>query len=334
MSKKSKKALEKQNLGKYIFIIFSLFLFVGAGKTVVQVASFNFDKPYSQVLGDSEDAQKQEDQHQSEVQNQEQEKPEPQKQEENKQSSGNTNQSESIKQAQEQQKEQQKKQIEAVKKQQEIIREKQKEMEIETKDGAKIKVKREDNNQIKVELEKGNLHFKYESTPSGVVKKVENETGDMVGVSKKQLDLVEKKIETELEDNGISVSTKEGETSISRGGFTATTVYPLSVGGQNTLAITTPAGEQQIKLTPDQIVNELKGILDVASPSANLSNNSIEIKVKDGQPVYEVNGKKSFKFLRIFDIPQSQKLIVSADTGDIIATEQSLLTNLISILSF
>lgn len=310
MSKKisSKKQSANFPVGKFVFILLSIFLFIGAGKTLVQVASASFDKPYSVVLGDTSENQQSSGASKDPVENQVE------------------NQNENTGDTQEQQKEQTQEQADQIKEQ-------QKELEIETKDGAKIKVKKEDNNSIKVEMENKSLHFKYETSPEGVQKSVENQNGVPVSVSAKQLQQIQQTVDAQLQQSGVQISTSGAALKVTKDNFSANTVYPISVGGQNGLAVTTPQGEKPINLTPDQVANQLKGTLEVASPSSSTVA-PMAIMVKDGQPVYEVTGQKTYKLLNLFNVSQPQTLVVSADTGQVISTQQSFLANIISLFSF
>lgn len=300
MSKKSKAEF---SVNRYIFIVLAIVFMIGAGKTAAQNSRMRFDEPYIKVLGDSDEVKQEE-----------------QKTEEKKQEDSN-------KQAEVQK--------EAEKKAQEQTRERSKEIEIQTKDGAKIKVKREDNNKVKMELEKGDLHYKYESGTDGVTKKVERADDETVEISKNQLDKLETHVDQELEKEGLEIATEAGETKISKGGASATTAYPLSVAGpERSLAISTPEGEKEIKLTPDKVLALLKIDGQTASDSGVMVSQEMALKVLNGQPVYELDGQKVYNFLRLFNVTQPVKLVVSADNGSLVTTKQSFLANLISLLSF
>lgn len=300
MSKKNKTEF---SVSRYIFIVLAIVFMIGVGKTAAQNSQMRFDEPYVKVLGDSDEVEQEE-----------------QKTEEKGQEDSN-------KQAEVQK--------EAEKKAQEQIRETAKEIEVQTKDGAKIKVKKEDNNKVKVELEKGGLHYKYESGGDGVTKKVERADGETVEISEKQLERLEERVERQLEKEDLEIATEAGETKFTKDGVSATTAYPLSVAGpERSLAISTPEGEKEIKLTPDEILALLKVGGQTASDSGVMVNQEMALKVLDGQPVYELDGQKVYNFLRLFTVTQPVKLVVSADTGSLVTTQQSFLANLISLLSF
>lgn len=310
MSNKSKSYQRYQafSMNKFGFVLLAVFMTLGAGRTMVQATNFNFDKPFTKVLGDSDEAEK--------VENKV----------ENVETKTNTVGGSNEKAAEQR--------SEAAKKALEVVRERQKEVEVKTKDGATIRVKREDNGQIRTELEKGNLHLKYESSPSGVVKKVESKKGETVDVSKNQLDRVENQVKKELEKNDLEISTDKNEAKVKKAGFEASTVYPLSVGDTaKPLAVSTPEGEKEVKLTPDQVVKQLRVNGQMASPAGTLANEAVELKVQDGKPVYEVSGNRTRRLLGLFAVSQPIQFVVSADTGEVVGTKQSFLANLVSLLS-
>lgn len=309
-SLKSKKATLLIPPQSIIFILLALLVFIAALQTVAQNLNNNFDMPYgTQVLGDSEDAQE------SAEKQQEQNKEMEQKQIESEQKNQE--------QAQEQ-----------AKQQAEMVREQSKEVEIQSSDGTKIKVKKEDNGQVKAEVEQGTLHFKYESSASGVTKKVETEDGDEVMISSRQLKEVEKDVESELEKEGLQVSTEDGRLKFTKSGISFTSEYPLSVGNvSRLLAVQTPEGEKEVKKLPDEILSTLQSQGEIATLSGTPGEN-ISLKVKNGQPVYEINGQKVYRLLNLFDVAQTLKLTVSAETGEVVSTDKSFFTNLISLLSF
>lgn len=230
-----------------------------------------------------------------------------------------------------------------MKKQQEGIK---RETEIETADGQKIKTKVEDDGTTKVEIEHGELKLKYKVVNGQVVKKVEDENGDEVELEDAELDELEKEEEQELEDRGIEIASRSGRPAVVRRGFAAGTQFPLSVDvGTNQLIVTTPAGQKAVTVLPDKAVQNLleTGIINrfdstqstgSAAPQGGVAAGSeIELKVRNGEPVYEVNGIKTYRLFSLFPISQPLRAVVSAETGEVITTQKSFLTNVIDILS-
>jgi hypothetical protein len=298
MSKKSGSYQRYQtfSMKRFVLVTLAIFMTLGAGRTMAQSSSFNFDTPYTRVLGNNVET-----------------KDSP---------LGGTNERAVVQRS------------EVTKKVLEMAREKQREAEIKTKDGSTVRIMKEDNAQARMELEKGNLRLKYESSPSGVIKRVETKSGEPIEVSKNQLDRVEIMVKKELENNELEVSTNEDKTRFMKNGFEASTKYPISVGeAGRPLSISTPQGDREIKLSPDQIVKQLRINNQMASPAAGIVKEDVELKVLDGNPVYEVSGNRTRRFLGLFELSQPIQFVVSADTGEVMGTKQSFFANMISFLS-
>ncbi len=219
------------------------------------------------------------------------------------------------------------------------------ETEIETAAGQKIKTKIEDNGTTEIEMEHGELKIKYKLVSGEVVKNVENEQGEKVELKNDELHELENEVEQELEDDGIKISTESGRPAFFKNGITATTEFPLSVDvGTNQLIITTPAGQKIVAILPDQavqnmiatgIINQINSPQPESTGSGQLAagTNLVELKVRNSEPVYEVNGTKIYRLFGLFAVSQPVKAVVSAETGDLVTTQKSFLTNVVDLLS-
>lgn len=192
------------------------------------------------------------------------------------------------------------------------------ETEIQTSNGQKIKTKVEDNGAAKIEVEQRDLKLKYETEKEQTKLEVENEQN--------------KKVDNKLEDEGIKISTESGKPTITKNKVTASTDFPLSVDANtHQLIVTTPAGQKAVTVLPDQAVQNMVG----ASSSAILSNlsNPIKLEFKDNEMVYELKGEKKFRIFGIIPVSTSTTAYVSAQSGNLVEQEQSLLTKLIKLIS-
>jgi len=112
------------------------------------------------------------------------------------------------------------------------------------------------------------------------------------------------------------------------------THFPLTVDPEsNMLIITTPAGEKTVQL-PEVAINNMieKGEFDqvVIEP-----NEEIEIVEDDnGNLVYEIDVEDNQKVLGLINIKIKKQLRVSAESGDIVATDISLGQRIIDFISF
>ena len=220
-----------------------------------------------------------------------------------------------------------------------------KETEIETIAGQKIKTKIEDNGTTKVEIEQGELKIKYILKNGQLVKKVENDYGDEVELTDDEKEEVENKIDDELEDEGIEISTGSGRPMVIKNQIAASTEFPLSIDvGTNQLIITTPDGQKVVTVLPDQAVQNLlaTGIInsvnltqtsDMPTSSLGPVESVVQLKVRNSEPVYEIEGTKIFRLFAFIPVSQPVKAIVSAETGDLVTKQQSFLTNVVDLLS-
>lgn len=221
-----------------------------------------------------------------------------------------------------------------------------KETEIETAADQKIKTKIEDNGTTKIEIEQGELKIKYELENGQVVKTVEDDEGDEVELKDDELEEVEKEVENELEDEGIEISTSSGKPTVIKNQVAASTEFPLSVDvSTNQLILTTLEGEKVVTVLPDQAVQNLlaTGVINsvTLNQTSDLMTTStlgpvdsvVQLKVRNSEPVYEIDGEKIFYLFAVIPVSQSVKAIVSAETGSLVTKQQSFLTNVIDLLS-
>lgn len=209
------------------------------------------------------------------------------------------------KQSQEQQREQQKKQSEQRAGQINFQSEGAKqEMEIQSPMGIKVKYKVEDGNQVKLEIE---------NEPP--------EVGDLKEAS-----------------GGSKTASQEGRPALKN--ITTTSHFPLSINtATNQLIVTTPAGQRVVAVLPDKAVSNMlaNGVITqlnppVASKSGELGE-PVKIASLDGQLVYQVEGSKTYKVFGFLPVSLPVTAYVSADSGNMIASTQSILSNLLGLLS-
>ena len=105
---------------------------------------------------------------------------------------------------------------------------------------------------------------------------------------------------------------------------------PLSINpATKQLSVTTPVGAKVLSTLPAQAVQNLVngGIISTQS-AVNLTTDS------NGNPVYEINGIKYEKLLGLFTIAIDKTGQVSAQNGQVLAVNQSFLSQLLDALSF
>lgn len=218
------------------------------------------------------------------------------------------------------------------------------ETEIETADGQKIKTKVEDDGTTKVEVEHGQLKLKYEVKNGAIKLKAENEQGQEVELEDEELEEVEHEIKDKLEEKGIKISTGSGKPILLKNNVAALTDFPLSVDvGTNQLIVTTPGGQKVVTVLPDQavqnllatnIINKIEQISDtnLTSELGNLSG-VVKLEIRNNEVVYKVKGTKKHNLLGFIPIYTAKTVFASTGQGQPVAQEQTLLANIIDLLS-
>ncbi|KKU46755.1 MAG: hypothetical protein UX64_C0002G0011 [Microgenomates group bacterium GW2011_GWC2_46_7] len=195
--------------------------------------------------------------------------------------------------------------------------EERKETEIETQDGQKIKTKVEDDGTTKVEIEQDNLKLKYE-VKNGTVNSIEEDEDEI-------------EFEDESENEELEISTEEERHTVRFNGVAASTNFPLSIDvATNELMVATKDGPKIVAVLPDQAILNLldTGIVDQIGEGEEL-----ELQVQNGEPVYQIAGSKLYRLLAFIPITQSVIAVVSAETGEVVATQQSVVANIVDFLS-
>ncbi len=216
------------------------------------------------------------------------------------------------------------------------------ESEVQLSNGVKVKTKVEDNGTQKIEAESTGVHFKFQNTNGETKIEAVNDIGEKVSTADAEV----KRLEKSLQDKEIAVSSTDGVMEVEHNGIRARTNFPLSVDPTtNQLVVTTPAGKKTVAVLPDDAIKNMlaNGFLTtIASGSANTSGatssaavaGAFQMAVHNGTIVYEIQGEKMQKLLGLFPVTTPRTVLVSAQTGQAVAQNQSWLSTLISFLSF
>lgn len=212
------------------------------------------------------------------------------------------------------------------------------EVEVQTATGQKIKAKIEDDGSRKVEAEFEGVHFKFESHEGELkLKAVDNEGEDVATAEAER-----KRLEQELEDEDIKLASEDGEVELEHNGMKVRTNFPLSIDPvTRELTVTTPAGTKTVTILPDQAVNGMleRGLLTSISPAnesgeSNVFQNAFALTLHKDQSVYEIHGEKKSKLLGLIPVTLDRTVYVSTENGSVVAQQETLLSTLLSFLSF
>lgn len=134
------------------------------------------------------------------------------------------------------------------------------------------------------------------------------------------------KLETgsEFSQSGNTFRVKRGEVS-------ASTDLPVSFNiATKTFTVQTANGEQEVNVLPDQAVAK------IAESNANFSADSDGVKLVElnDEPVFEIPGTSRQRFFGFIPIGIQQTSLVSAKDGNLLTTNQSVLSRIVDTFSF
>lgn len=221
--------------------------------------------------------------------------------------------------------------------------------EIRFSETERIKTRTEEG-ETRVEVRSGGTKVRYELKDGQLKIKVENEKdeGDEIENEIEVEDEEEEieKAEQELEEEDIEIATLSGKLVLAKNKVAASTNLPIFVNPETKqLTVTTPAGERVVTILPDQAVKNMLAanvisrlsqtqIADAAISGELASvEDVIELGLRSNLPVYEIPGVKDFKLLGFIPVSSPLTAVVSAETGELVTTEQPLLTNILDLLS-
>lgn len=211
--------------------------------------------------------------------------------------------------------------------------------EIRFSEDEKIKTRVEED-RTRIDIYSGGVKVRYEVRDGRVVIKAETKEGE--GVPEQELF----KIDDRLDKAGIKVATEGGKLLITRNNVGAFSNFPLQIDlNTNQLIASTSAGVRVLTILPDQAVQNMlaANVISrlgppfirqvVESGEATSAAQIVELGLREGIPVYEIPGIRDFNLLGFIPISRPVTAVVSADSGELVVVQQSLLTQIIDILS-
>lgn len=224
-------------------------------------------------------------------------------------------------------------------------------LKMESKPG-EIKTEfRQGENRIKLERKDGEIRMKIKDETTGEERelKIRREEEEMrlrekIEFEKPELERPEMEQELlrirEQEDrNEIRVGSDNGRFVIKRNRVGAISDFPLSIDlSTNTLSVTTPAGEKQVTILPDQAVQNMlsRNVIDqIAGQTAGDLSTRVKMSQKtDGTLIYEVEGEKQERLLGLVPLKFKKTAVVSAETGELMQIRQTFTDRILEFISF
>lgn len=121
----------------------------------------------------------------------------------------------------------------------------------------------------------------------------------------------------------------------------AISTFPLKVDkATNSLIVTTLSGEKTVTVLPDAAIKNMLAskvmsyVISVPATGELASTDKlITLIEKDGMLVYVIDGVREYRFLGFIPAKSKVKAFVSAENGQVIKTEQSLLGRILNRLA-
>lgn len=193
---------------------------------------------------------------------------------------------------------------------------------------------------INFQSEKGHTEINLENQNSKI--EISSEDGRLSIKAKKpngtEIQLQEdslSKINEALKNEDVEIATSAGSGFLLRKGqFEAETHFPLSINpNTNTLTVTTPAGEKDVTVLPDQAVNNLIDQKQIDRVSSSSASTGIILGLFNNNPAFQISGSDSKKLLGFIPVNIDKTSVVSAQTGSILQTNESIINKILDLLS-
>lgn len=149
------------------------------------------------------------------------------------------------------------------------------------------------------------------------------------------------KINEALKENDVEIGTASANRfEITNKETKAQTNFPLSVDVEtHTLSVDTPAGQKDLTVLPDQAVQNLlnQKIIDKVTETSTSTNGAqlqlVQLRLYANNPVFQVNGTDNKKLLGFIPVSVQKTALVSAQTGQLVTTNENLINKILDLLS-
>lgn len=213
--------------------------------------------------------------------------------------------------------------------------------EVKINEGEKIRVRTKDG-RTRVDITSGGVKTRLEYRDDRVIIKAENEDGTETEIEGSSL----LKIDQRLAADQIKIATSSAGMVLARGNTGAVSSFPLIVDlATNSLTVNTPSGDKTVTVLPDQAVKNLLAanvvsriggqalVSEIAVNGLTNVEQVISLGLRNGVPVYEITGVSDQKLLGFIPVAIARDVAVSTETGEVVSTNQSLLSSIFDLLS-
>ena len=159
-----------------------------------------------------------------------------------------------------------------------------------------------------------------------------------IPISRNYLDGRNDVLGTQTSKGSPKIATDEGKSGFISNTDGAISAFPLKVDQvTGTLSVTTPKGEKAVTVLPDAAIKNMlasKVMSYVTSVPAKgelaSTNKLVTLIEKDDLLVYEIDGVREYKVLGFIPLKSKVKAFVSAENGQVVKTETTLLGRILN----
>src|SRR3989338_6568710 len=222
------------------------------------------------------------------------------------------------------------------------VKQEEERTEIRLSEDERIKTRTKDG-RTRIDITAGGIKTRFEIRDDRIVIKAEQEDGTEVELEDDAIFKIEERLATDQ----IKIATDEANRFIiQRGDAGAVSQFPLSIDlATNTLIVNTPSGQKTVTVLPDQAVQNILVANIVSRLGGSAVVNSfrtgetstlaqvITLGEQNGVPIYEINGISDQKLLGFIPVTIEKTVDVSAETGAIVSTQVSFVSQVLDLLS-
>lgn len=189
----------------------------------------------------------------------------------------------------------------------------------------------------KGEFMQADTKVQFEVQDGQVEIQTESKSGEKTHLKGEAGDEAVKQAEAELEKEGIKIATAPGQIALVDKRAGALSLLPISLDpATRQLTVTTPAGTKVVAVLPQKAIDNMLAahvMDDVTGEKVNSSlasiPNLVKLEVENGVLGYKIDGTKTHKLLGIIPIKTGVEAFVSAENGQVVDTQESLLAKVL-----
>lgn len=159
------------------------------------------------------------------------------------------------------------------------------------------------------------------------------ESGKTVNISAEEKEKMASVILSGLQSEGVDLTLAEnGQFILSKGGVSASSVFPISADlDTKQLYLVDVEAQKKISVYPDRLTTILSNIDPEFHPNTNGS--SVRLELRNGEVVYAVDGTRNYKVFGVLDSSAASTDFISADTGELVSQQQSVVGSVVRLFS-